>query len=143
MGGGRGNKGSKTQLHTRMYTHVVLEQSRIHHVQTTQCYHILYVCTLTSSELQVQSTYSTWDLVYPTTSVSCKLCQTNQVLDKSGQIVHNLVMGIHSRVSEKCFLDKLVSDKQRETVYSICIYTNLKLRLVRLQELKFVGDSSV
>ena len=29
------------------------------------------------------------------------MCGMSQVLDKSEQIVHNLVMGIHSRVSDK------------------------------------------
>ena len=42
-----------------------------------------------------------WALVNPTTSRPNKTCQIKQVLDKSGQTVHNLAMGILSRVLVK------------------------------------------
>ena len=37
--------------------------------------------------------------VYSTKFVVHKACQISYVLDKQGKVVHNLVMGIHGRVS--------------------------------------------
>ena len=42
-----------------------------------------------------------WAVVYPTTFVPHKMCRINQALDKSGLMVHRVVMVIHSRVSNK------------------------------------------
>ena len=45
--------------------------------------------------------YIQWALVYPTMFVPHKKCRINQVLNKSGQIVHRVVVVIHSRVLDK------------------------------------------
>jgi hypothetical protein len=48
----------------------------------------------------VQS-WKQWALVYPTTSVLYTVLWINKLLDKLRQIVHGVVMGIHSTVLDR------------------------------------------